>query len=206
MNLSLFYEGIKMGLIVAIPIGPITMICIQNSLSGNIVGNIAIGLALGTAYALYTILGALSLSSIIYLLDAYGTPIELFGIAMILAIAASTILGNSPKKNTVKKKKPNIATTYFSILALTLASLMTITLFATAFSGLETTYKLTKYSYLAVLTSGVLFASIGWFALLSGSLVFCRQWLPVKSTIWINSGAGIFMLLYALKKIYVILF
>lgn len=206
MDMSLFYEGIKIGLIVALPVGPITLICVRQSLNGNFIASMAVAIATGTANLIYTLLGALSLSTITHFLDLFEKPVEFFGSLMIFAIGAHTLLRKEPTKSPRKKTNNSIAKIYFSILLLSLASPMTITLFATGFSGLEIEQTSGGYGYIGWLTSGVLIASIGWLILLSSTILFCRKWLSLQSIIWINSIAGILIILYALQRLYAVFF
>lgn len=136
MNLFLFYQGITIGLAVAIPVGPIALICIKEGLRGSFASTCALALGVSTADAIYAVIGALGLSTINLFLNRFQTTIELVGVAFILYLGISALRHGVPEQAQQECSTGTLIQTYFSTLILTLTSPMTIILFAGIFAGM----------------------------------------------------------------------
>jgi threonine/homoserine/homoserine lactone efflux protein len=204
MDASLFYQGIKIGLTIAIPIGPIALICIRRSLSESFAWGLAFALGTATADAIYAILGALSISAINQFISRYQTSIELIGIAVILYLGISALRHGTPKTANQACDTNTLLETYFSMIAITLTSPMTILLFAGVFAGTGTNVAATNYSGLITLTAGVFVSTAIWFIGLSALVITCRKWFTPRHVAWINSLAGILIILFALQRLYTV--
>lgn len=202
MNMTLFYQGIKIGLTIAIPIGPIALICIRRSLSATFASALALALGTATADAIYAILGALSLSTVNQFISDYQTFIELIGIIVILYLGINAIRHGTPKTADQSCDTRTLLSTYFSMVAITLTSPMTILLFAGVFAGTGTNVAASNYSGLTALTAGVFVAAAVWFTGLSALVMVFRKWFTDQHIAWINFAAGIMIILFAFQRFY----
>ena len=64
MNTSLFFEGIVVGFLMATPVGPIAVLCIQRTLNQGKIHGIVSGLGAATADAIYSFIAAFGLTVI----------------------------------------------------------------------------------------------------------------------------------------------
>lgn len=205
MNMELFYQGIKIGLAVSMPIGPIALICIRKSLQDTLAVGLALALGVATADSIYAILGALSLSTVNQFLDKYQFSIELVGVAVILYLGISSLKHGIPKTVQQECSTSSLLQTYFSMLIITLTSPMTIILFAGVFAGMGVDSSLNETINLAPITLGVFISAFCWFSLLSALVIFCKSWFTNKHIAWINTGAGILLISFGLHRLYTIL-
>lgn len=205
MNLELFYHGIKIGLMVAIPIGPIALLCIRKSLQGTLAIGLALALGTATADIIYAILGALSLSTVVAFLDTYQTSIELLGIAVILYLGISALMHGTPQEGKQECSAGTLIQTYISILLITLTSPMTVILFAGAFAGIGVNANLSAVNNLAPLAFGVFASVFCWFMLLNALVIFFKNWFTPSHIAWINRGAGIAIIGFGLYRLITIL-
>lgn len=202
MNLDLFMQGVKIGLAVAIPVGPICLLCIKKSLSDTFAVGIALALGVATADMFYAILGAFGVSTIGNLLTHYKSIIELSGACFIVYLGIKTIKNRVPTGTAAACSTATLLQTYFSIIVITLTSPMTIALFAGIFAGLGTDLALDDYMNLAPLSAGVFVSTFSWFAALSGTIIFFKSWFNQRHLVWINTIAGILILILGLQRLY----
>lgn len=202
MNLELFMQGVKIGLAVAIPVGPICLLCIKKSLNETFAVGIALALGVATADMLYAILGAFGISTVGNWMSNYKSIIELTGALFIIYLGIKTIINRVPQEGNTSCSTSTLLQTYFSIIAITLTSPMTIALFAGIFAGLGTDISLNEYMNLAPLSAGVFISTFSWFAALSGTIIFFKSWFNQRHLIWINTIAGILILLLGLQRFY----
>lgn len=203
MNLELFMQGVKIGLAVAIPIGPICLLCIKKSLSDTFAVGIALALGVATADMFYAILGGFGVSTIGAWLNHYKSIIELTGACFIMYLGFTTIKNRVPKEGVNVCTTGTLLQTYFSIIAITLTSPMTIALFAGIFAGLGSDIALDDYMNLAPLSAGVFVSTFAWFTALSGTIIFFRSWFNQRHLMWINTIAGILIFLLGIQRFYI---
>lgn len=202
MNFDLFILGIKIGLGVAIPIGPICLLCIRKSLSENLTVGIAMALGTATADMIYAFMGGISIATITTFLKTYEFYIQLIGIAVIFYLGIMAVLYGVPKHSTKECSTSTLLHTYFSMIILTLSSPMTIFLFAGNFAGVGALVPLHEYINLTPLALGVFVAAATWFSALSATVIIFRSWLSHKHLAIINTIAGLTIIAFGLQRLY----
>ena len=202
MNLDLFILGIKIGLGVAIPIGPICLLCIRKSLTENLRVGIAMALGTATADMIYAFLGGLSIATITTFLHRYELLIQLSGICVIFYLGITAITNGVPTQTNKECSTGTLIQTYFSMIIITLSSPMTIFLFAGNFAGVGANVPLHDYVNLAPLAAGVFVAAASWFIMLSGTVIAFRSWFNHKHLQIINTVAGIAIIAFGLHRLY----
>jgi threonine/homoserine/homoserine lactone efflux protein len=204
MNFDLFLLGIKIGLSVAIPIGPICLLCIRKSLTENLAVGIAMALGTATADMIYAFLGGLSIATITTLLTTYELHIQLAGVAVIFYLGITALWHGIPTAHNNECTTSTLLQTYFSMIILTLSSPMTILLFAGNFAGVGATMPLHEYINLAPLAFGVFVAAAAWFSALSATVIIFRSWFTRAHLAAINTIAGISIIAFGLQRLYYI--
>jgi threonine/homoserine/homoserine lactone efflux protein len=64
LEFSLLGQGLFIGLAIAVPVGPISILCIQRSIEKGLVSGVASGLGVSTSSAIYAFIGAFGLNLI----------------------------------------------------------------------------------------------------------------------------------------------
>ena len=205
MNLDLFILGIKIGLGVAIPIGPICLLCIRKSLTENLAVGIAMALGTATADMIYAFMGGLSIATITSFLKQYEIYIQLSGIVVIFYLGYTALRYGVPAQSNKECTTGTLLQTYFSMILITLSSPMTIFLFAGNFAGVGANIPLQDYVNLSPLSAGVFVAAAAWFITLSTVVIVCRSWFNHKHLSIINTIAGIAIILFGLQRLYSVL-
>ena len=201
MNTALFIQGIKIGLSVAAPVGPICLLCIRKSLNENLAVGIALALGVATADVIYAIMGALGVSTVSSFLTSYKTYVELIGVAVIFYLGITALRLGVPAESNKECSTGTLLQTYISMVIITLTSPMTIMLFAGIFAGLGTDFYLDDYANLASLSAGVFISTVLWFGGLSLLVTTCKSWFNRKHLAIINTLAGIAIIGFATQRL-----
>lgn len=201
MNMELFVQGIKIGLSVAAPVGPICLLCIRKSLTENLAVGIALALGTATADVIYAILGALGVTTINAILTDYKTYIELIGVAVIFYLGITALRHGVPTASNKECTTGTLIQTYFSMVLITLTSPMTIMLFAGIFAGLGSDFSLNNYVNLVPLSAGVFVSTGLWFAGLSFIVTTCKSWFNQKHLALVNTIAGVAIICFAVQRL-----
>jgi threonine/homoserine/homoserine lactone efflux protein len=199
MNLDLFMTGVKIGLSVAMPVGPICLLCIRKSLSDTLAVGIALALGVATANMIYAILGIVSITALQSWLHHYAYFIELLGALVIIYLGISTLKNRVPSASAACTTE-SLIQTYVSIVAITLTSPMTIALFASIIAG--TSITVDSYISTTQLAAGVFASTAAWFISLSALIIYFKSWFNQTHLKWVNIIAGLVILTFGLQRLY----
>ncbi|MCX6150323.1 MAG: LysE family transporter [Ignavibacteriales bacterium] len=177
----------------AIPIGPIGIMCIRKTLTEGRVRGLIIGLGAATADLLYGCVAAFGLTVISTALISQRIWIRLVGGALLLFLGLRTFrtLPVDPK---ILIKSNGILRSYLTTVFLTLTNPMTIFAFIAAFAALGLGNGLGYFSA-AALVVGVFIGSGLWFVLLSSSVTLFRNKLDLMGLRWVNRIAGVLIII-----------
>ncbi len=193
MEFIFFLKGIVIGFAMAIPIGPIGIICIRKTLTEGRVKGLIIGLGAATADLLYSCIAAFGLTIISNTLMSQRTWIRLVGGALLLFLGVRTFIA-LPKDPKLDVNKGGSFRTYLTIVFLTLTNPMTIFAFLAIFAALGLDSDL-SYLSASALVIGVFIGSSLWFLILSTGASFFRNKLDLDGLKWVNKIAGILIIL-----------
>jgi threonine/homoserine/homoserine lactone efflux protein len=206
-------KGMLLGLLVAAPVGPIGILCIQRTMLYGWRIGLLTGLGAASADGLYATIAAFGLTSIVSSLAAVEPIIRVLGGIFVLWIGIR--LWRSPPATQPAQSKHSDLRAYSSTLLLTLANPLTIVSFIGLFGAAgmvisnSTTANTAHNSASTImllspgaLALGVLIGSACWWLLLSGSvqLLHLRK-LPLHWLQRINRLAGALLVLLGLLAI-----
>ncbi|NCQ17989.1 MAG: LysE family transporter [Ignavibacteria bacterium] len=193
MELMLFLKGIIIGFAMAVPIGPIGIICIRKTLTEGRVRGLIIGLGAATADLLYGSVAAFGLTVISDTLLSHRIWIRLVGGALLLFLGIRTFL-TRPKDPKFQIQDSGRLRSYFTTVFLTLTNPLTIFAFLAVFAALGLGNGLSFFAA-SVLVAGVFAGSFLWFLSLSSGATLFRNKLDVIGLGWVNKIAGILIII-----------
>jgi len=193
MELMLFLKGIIIGFAMAVPIGPIGIICIRKTLTEGRVRGLIIGLGAATADLLYGSVAAFGLTVISDTLLSHRIWIRLVGGALLLFLGIRTFLAR-PKDPKFQIQDGGRLRSYFTTVFLTLTNPLTIFAFLAVFAALGLGNGLSFFAA-SVLVAGVFAGSFLWFLSLSSGATLFRNKLDVIGLGWVNKIAGILIII-----------
>ena len=193
MDLKLLVEGIVIGFAMAVPIGPIGIICIRKTLTEGRMRGLIIGLGAATADMLYGSIAAFGLTVISDTLLSQRIWIRLVGGALLLYLGVRTFRAR-PKDPKIEIQSSGRLRSYFTTIFLTFTNPLTVFAFIAVFAALGLGNGLSFVSA-SVLVTGVFTGSFLWFLSLSSGATFFRSKLDMVGMRWVNKIAGILIII-----------
>jgi len=193
MELTIFLKGIIIGFAMAVPIGPIGIMCIRKTLTEGRLRGLIIGLGAATADLIYGCVAAFGLTVISSTLNHERLWIRLVGGALLLFLGIRTFRSIPVKLNLPENTK-GILRSFLTTVFLTLTNPLTIFAFIAIFASLGLGSGLSYFSA-SSLVAGVFIGSGLWFLLLSSGVTFFRKKLDLVGLKWVNKIAGILIIL-----------
>jgi threonine/homoserine/homoserine lactone efflux protein len=173
MDFGLFITGLVIGVIIAVPVGPIGVLCVSRALSGGPVYGLFSGLGVATGDAVSAAIAALGLSLVSGFLLEQQRWLRLIGGMFLFYIGGRTFLTH-PRIQAAPATVGGLGVAYASTLLMTLSNPVTILSFVAIFAGWGVESLSGHYLSAAVLTGGVFLGSATWWLLLSGGLLAFR--------------------------------
>lgn len=192
-EITLFFKGLIIGFAMALPIGPIGIICVRRTLTEGRLHGFIIGLGAATADTLYACIAAFGLTMISDLILKQQFYIQLVGGTLLLYIGEKTYF-SIPKDPATTTVKESIAASYFYTVFLTLTNPLTFFSFIAIFAAFGFGDGMSLLSA-TTLVLGVFVGSSLWFTILSLGVTFFRKKLDLNGLKWVNRIAGILILI-----------
>lgn len=200
MEYVLLLKGIIIGFALALPIGPVGILCIRKTISRGHLSGMIIGFGAATADAMYGCVAALGLTFISDLLVTQQMWLRLIGGAFLLYLGIKTFLTH-PVEEMPQANGRGLLGTYVSTLLLTLTNPLTIFAFLGVFAALGLRNGNLGYGSAATLVSGVFLGSSLWFFTLSYGVTLFRKKINSTGLGWINRISGLLIILFGIIAI-----
>jgi threonine/homoserine/homoserine lactone efflux protein len=165
--MSAFFQGLIIGFSIAVPVGPVGLLCLRRSLTDGRVAGLVSGLGAATADALYGMIAALGLTAVTHLLIEHQRPLQLGGGLFLLYLGLTTLRAKPPAIEARAATASNLRAAYLSTVVLTLANPMTILSFLGIFAGLGAGTARGTPLAAFTLVLGVFLGSAAWWLILS---------------------------------------
>ena len=199
MEFNIFLKGIFVGFALAVPIGPIGILCIRKTLNEGQLRGLIIGLGGATADLLYGCIAAFGLSVISNILFSQRIWIRLIGGIILITLGARTFR-IKPADPKLKKQSSGMLGSFFSTMLLTLTNPLTVFGFIAIFAALGLGKGLGYFSASA-LVAGVFIGSSLWFLSLNSGVTLFRKKLDLNGLRWVNKITGLFIIISGLIAI-----
>jgi threonine/homoserine/homoserine lactone efflux protein len=158
-------EGVLIGFVVAVPVGPLGLLCINRALALGALCGLFSGLGVATADALAACIAALGIKLVSSFLVAHQTALRLLGGIFLCYLGCKiyrTRPGSQPPPNNVSGLFSAYATTF----VLTFSNPLTILSFVAIYAGWGIESLRHHYFSAAVLSLGVFLGSALWWVLM----------------------------------------
>ncbi len=196
MDDSLFLRGLLVGLAIAIPIGPIGVLCIQRTLADGVARGVVTGFGSTTAHGIYAAIAGFGFAVVSDTLTGGQVALRLLGSGY-LAYLALRIARSDPTIQAASGRGRGLLATYLSSFLLDITSPGTLILFAAIFAGLGAGSAAGKEEGIIFLVLGVLLGSGVWWVVLSNGVNLLRNRLNQAWLRWINRLSGVILLGFA---------
>jgi len=190
MDTSFFFKGLLVGFLIAMPVGPIGVLCIQRTLNHGKLHGFVSGLGAATADTLYGFVAALGLTIVSNFLVEEQISFRLIG-GIFLCYMGVRVFLSKPSNQTALVNSPSYAADYLSAFFLTLTNPMTLLAFAALFGGLGIISSRMHYASAGLLVPGVFIGSGLWWLILSTVAATLLGKLGYGKLVWLNKISGI---------------
>jgi threonine/homoserine/homoserine lactone efflux protein len=188
-----FLKGLVIGFAMAVPIGPIGIMCIRKTLAEGHSRGLIIGLGAATADSLYGSIAAFGLTFISDVIVTQHFWVSLVGGGTLLFLGIRTFRAKH-KDHIFPFDKKGLLGSYISTFLLALTNPVTILAFVAVFAAFGLGYRLN--SILAfILVLGVFTGSFLWFLTLGYVATFFRKKLASGALRWVNRISGALIIL-----------
>jgi threonine/homoserine/homoserine lactone efflux protein len=191
-------KGLFLGLLIAIPVGPVGMLCIQRTLNKGRLSGFVSGLGAATADAFYGAVVAFGLVVILNFFAERQFIIRLVGVIFFLYIGTKTYFSPPVGAADDKVKGPNIFLDYVSTLILTATNPMTIISFTALFAGVGLGSTDHQTFSAILLVAGVFLGSTLWWLSLSMGIGWIKKNMSDFSLNSVNRVSGMVIVIFAL--------
>ena len=190
MDPSYFIQGIVIGLTLAVPVGPISLLCIQRTIAGGRLYGIISGLGVATADSFYAAITVLGLTVISGLIIAEQSLFR-FLAGIILILIGIRVFMSVPEDVSAKSEHETYLNHYLSMVAIAIANPLTLVFFMVILPGFGVVIHGTAFLPAAEFVAGVFFGSTVWWVILCGSVGSVRSRISVKNLGLINRVSGL---------------
>ena len=190
MVLVFFLKGIAVGAIIAVPVGPVGVLCLRKTVfDGRLTGLVA-GLGAASADALFGITAAFGLTFISHWLLGYQVQLRLAGGCYLLYAGARAFFSPPPAMVGEHHDTETLMRSFASTFVLSITNPITIVAFLGIFAALGLSGRHATLPSAAMLVAGVWTGSLLWWLILSFGIGLFRRAIGPRQLAWISRGSG----------------
>jgi threonine/homoserine/homoserine lactone efflux protein len=193
---TLFLKGMVIGFLIAVPVGPINVLCVRRTIMHGRIAGIVSGLGSAGADTLFGAIAVLGLAALESVVFAERFWIALVGAAMLIVLGIRTLLA-APPQPSAAPDPTSLLGDFTSTFVLTLTNPITILSFLGIFGafGIHADDRIDQYDGLLLL--GVFLGSTVWWLLLTGVIGVFHGHFNETGLRWANRVAGVLILAFA---------
>ena len=188
MDLIFFVKGLLIGFGMAVPVGPIGVLCIRKTLTEGHARGMVVGIGAATADALYGIVAAFGITFISDAIASQQFWLRLIGGALLVFLGIKTLRAKSTEPIVAQSTEGQLES-YMTSFFLALTNPVTILAFVAVFAAFGLGHELRILSA-CLLVLGVFLGSCMWFLGLGYVATFFRKKLDSGGLTWVNRISG----------------
>jgi threonine/homoserine/homoserine lactone efflux protein len=191
MAIHLLFKGAMMGLVVAVPVGPLGLLCINRALLRGPWYGLFSGLGVATADALAGAIAALSISLVSQFLVDHQFFFRLTGGVFLCYLGYEIYRSHAREELRPTRTVNGLLGTYVTTFLLTFSNPVTILSFVAIYAGWHVQSMSGHYVEAAVFALGVFIGSASWWVALFLGLTIFRDRFNLRLLWWIHRISGI---------------
>jgi threonine/homoserine/homoserine lactone efflux protein len=190
-------KAFAVGLVLAVPVGPMALLCIQRSLRFGFAAGLATSFGIAGADAIYGLVGILGLSVVSDFFLYYETLLKLAGGSFLAFLGARILFESSKIKKTGEvPERKNLWRTFLSAFLLTLSNPMTVLAYVAIMASIQIDTADFKHAW--IFAAPVFLGSFIWWFFLVSMASLLKSRLQDKHLHWISMGSGMLLIVFAL--------
>ena len=190
MLLALLLKGIVVGIVIAVPVGPVGVLCLRRTILDGRIAGLLSGTGAATADALFAVIAGFGLTVVSDWLFGYQDWLRVGGAAFLFYVGISAFFHEPNGNRTGPRAPESLLANFASAFMLTITNPVTILSFLAIFAGLGLTGQDSRLGGVAILVLGVWIGSLSWWVALSLAAGLFRHNFTRNHLVWINRGSG----------------
>jgi threonine/homoserine/homoserine lactone efflux protein len=183
-------KGIAVGFVIALPVGPVGVLCVRRTIfEGRLFGFLS-GLGAATADTIFGIIAGFGLTVVSDVLIEYQNWLRGGGGLFLIYLGASALMKRVERVEKPEKSAENLFGAYFSTFVLTITNPVTILAFLGIFAAVGFTGAEATLGRAAMLVAGVMLGSLIWWLGLSLVAGLFRKSFREIHLVWLNRISG----------------
>jgi len=198
---SILIEGLIIGILVSIPMGPIGVLCVQRTVHQGRRSGLVSGLGAAVADSSFAFIAGFGLTFVTDFFEEQQFYL-MFGGALVLMFLGLRLFFTDTIKEVKKYRmqRANPYTDFMSVFVLTLSNPITILFFGLVFTGLGVVKN--NIVHTGTLIGGIFLGAMIWWFTLTTIVSYFRKLFKIRIIFWINKVAGILIVLFGLIALY----
>jgi threonine/homoserine/homoserine lactone efflux protein len=195
MLLAFFLKGIVVGVVIAVPVGPVGVMCVRRTiLEGKLAGFMS-GLGAATADAVFGVIAGFGLTAVSDWLIDYQQWLRVVGGCYLLYIGGSAVAAEPPRELESESDPEGLLRDFFSTFVLAVTNPITVLAFLGIFAAIGLGGTQATFGHAAILVFGVWVGSLLWWLMLSFGVGYFRHSIEPRHFAWISRGSGAILFL-----------
>jgi threonine/homoserine/homoserine lactone efflux protein len=188
-------KGIAVGIVIAVPVGPVGVMCVRRTIFQGKRAGFVSGLGAATADALFGLIAAFGLTFVSDWLIGYHQWLRVAGGCYLLYLGGSALLAEPEAKQSSGRDAEGLLRDFLSTFAVTLTNPITILVFLGIFSAIGLGGEDATFARAAILVLGVWLGSLLWWLTLTFGLGSLFRSFEAHHLKWINRTSGTILFL-----------
>jgi threonine/homoserine/homoserine lactone efflux protein len=189
MLFNYLLKGLVIGFSLALPVGPIALLCIRRTLARGPASGVASGMGAATADGVYGLIAGFGITFISNFLFSHHIIMRLIGGCVLCYLGVKVFL-TVPGGSSNSGVENGLVHDYVSAMLLTLTNPMTVVAFAAIFAAAGVGDSEGNYLGTTVLVGGVVLGSALWWLILCGTVGWLHRKVNDRVLIFVNRVSG----------------
>jgi threonine/homoserine/homoserine lactone efflux protein len=198
-------QGIVIGLTLAVPVGPIALLCIQRTITDGRLHGIVSGLGVATADAFYAAITFLGLTFISGLIITHQSVFRILAGFIFILIGIRVYL-TVPEAISTRAEHETYLKDYLSMVTIAFANPLTLIFFIAILPGFGVIVQGTELFSAAEFVAGLFSGSMAWWIFLCGTIGSFRSRISPEHLRVINRISGLMILCFGAGMLAIVFF
>jgi threonine/homoserine/homoserine lactone efflux protein len=205
MDTSIFIQGMIIGLTLAVPVGPISLMCIQRAVTEGRFHGIVSGIGVATSDSFYAGITFFGLTALSGLIIAHQFSLRLAA-GVVLILVGIRIFLSTPAPLSVKTEHESYLKDYLSMVAIAAANPLTLIFFVAILPGFGVILHENSVLAATEFVGGVFVGSTLWWIILCGSIGTVRSRIRAEHLRLIHRISGVLIVVFGVGMLLLLVF
>jgi threonine/homoserine/homoserine lactone efflux protein len=193
--LEFLVKGIVVGIVIAVPVGPVGVMCVHRTIFDGKLAGLVSGLGAATADAVFGIIAGFGLTVVSDWLINYQQWLRVAGGCYLLYIGGRAFADEPPAELESERDPETLLGDFATTFVLAVTNPITVLAFLGIFTAIGLSGNQATFGRAAILVLGVWCGSLLWWLALSFGVGQVRHSIEPRHLAWISRGSGAILFL-----------